>query len=141
MAVLVNEQDGQRFRDRRPAPCRTTTGPRLSGEPSFGKGLVQSVFPLSQGTGLALTTALYYTPSGRSIQKPLDSKQFALGSATAHPNGDVQFHTDSGRRVTGGGGIVPDYIGRPAPMTRLRAAMDGSGSFMTFATATSPIIR
>jgi len=42
------------------------------GEPSFGKGLVQTVFPLSQGAGLALTTALYYTPSGRSIQKPLE---------------------------------------------------------------------
>ena len=40
------------------------------GEPSFGKGLVQSVYPLSENTGLALTTALYYTASGRSIQKP-----------------------------------------------------------------------
>src|SRR6185436_7785545 len=44
----------------------------IIGEPSFGKGLVQSVYPLTQGAGLALTTALYYTPSGRSIQKPLD---------------------------------------------------------------------
>ena len=107
----------------------------IIGEVSYGKGLVQSVFPLSQGTGLALTTALYYTPSGRSIQKPLDSKQFALASATAHPNGDAQFHTDSGRRVTGGGGIVPDYIVPPAPMTRFRAAMEGSGAFVTFATS------
>ena len=104
------------------------------GDVSFGKGLVQSVYPLSQGTGLALTTALYYTPSGRSIQKPLDPAQFALAAATAHPNGKAQFHTDAGRRVTGGGGIVPDYIVDPPRVTRLRAVLDGSGSFTNFAT-------
>ena len=43
------------------------------GEPSFGKGIVQNVFPLSGNSGLALTIAFYYTPSGRSIQKPLAS--------------------------------------------------------------------
>src|SRR5262249_6417148 len=48
----------------------------ILGESSFGKGLVQSVYPLSESTGLALTTALYYTPSGRSIQKPLDAARF-----------------------------------------------------------------
>jgi carboxyl-terminal processing protease len=104
------------------------------GEASFGKGLVQSVYPLSEGTGLALTTALYYTPSGRSIQKPLDSSQFALAAATAHPNGTSEFHTDGGRKVTGGGGIVPDYLVGPPAETRLRAVLDASGSFTTFAT-------
>ena len=58
----------------------------ILGEPSFGKGLVQSVYPLTENTGLALTTALYYTPSGRSIQKPLDAARFDLGATTAHPN-------------------------------------------------------
>jgi len=106
----------------------------IVGEPSFGKGLVQSVYPLSLGTGLALTTALYYTPSGRSIQKPLDSAQFALAAATAHPNGESEFHTDAGRKVTGGGGIVPDYIVGPPGVTRLRAVLEASGSFTTFAT-------
>ena len=53
------------------------------GEPSYGKGLVQSVFHLSQATGLALTTALYYTPSGRSIQKPLDAARFELAANDA----------------------------------------------------------
>src|SRR5580658_689948 len=106
----------------------------IVGEVSYGKGLVQSVYPLSQGTGLALTTALYYTPSGRSIQKPLDARQFALAAATAHPNGDAEFHTDAGRRVTGGGGIVPDYIVAPSPVTRLQAVLEASGSFTTFAT-------
>jgi carboxyl-terminal processing protease len=104
------------------------------GEASYGKGLVQSVYPLSQGTGLALTTALYYTPSGRSIQKPLDAAQFALASATAHPNGTSQFHTDAGRTVTGGGGIVPDYVIQPPAITRLRAVLEASGSFTNFAT-------
>jgi carboxyl-terminal processing protease len=106
----------------------------IIGVPSFGKGLVQSVFPLTQNTGLALTTALYYTPSGRSIQKPIDSAKFALGPTTAHPNAQSEFHTDKGRRVTGGGGIQPDIIVNPAPTNRLRAVLDASASFTNFAT-------
>lgn len=103
------------------------------GEPSYGKGLVQNVFPLSQGTGLALTIALYYTPSGRSIQKPLDAA-YELGAATAHVNATSEFKTDSGRRVTGGGGIQPDIVVYPPPMDRLRMVLDASGSFTSFAT-------
>uniref|UniRef100_Q023Q8 C-terminal processing peptidase-3. Serine peptidase. MEROPS family S41A n=1 Tax=Solibacter usitatus (strain Ellin6076) TaxID=234267 RepID=Q023Q8_SOLUE len=106
----------------------------IIGVPSFGKGLVQSVFPLTQNTGLALTTALYYTPSGRSIQKPLDSAKFALGPTTAHPNAQSEFHTDKGRRVTGGGGIQPDFVVNPSPSNRLRAVLDASASFTNFAT-------
>jgi carboxyl-terminal processing protease len=84
------------------------------GEPSFGKGLVQNIFDLREGAGLALTTALYYTPSGRSIQKPLDAQrpldaaQFELSAATAHANRQTEFRTDGGRKVVGGGGIQPD---------------------------------
>ena len=103
------------------------------GEVSYGKGLVQSVYPLSENAGMALTTALYYTPSGRSIQKPLD-KQFELGGATAHPNAKSEFRSDKGRVMTGGGGIRPDFVVTPEPMNRLRAALMGSGSFTTFAT-------
>ncbi|HWB86148.1 MAG TPA: S41 family peptidase [Bryobacteraceae bacterium] len=106
----------------------------IIGVPSYGKGLVQSVFPLNEGTGLALTTALYYTPSGRSIQKPLDAAQFELANVTAHPNTQKTFHTDKGRVVTGGGGIQPDYVVYPEAMNRLRAALEASGSFTTFAT-------
>jgi carboxyl-terminal processing protease len=106
----------------------------IIGVPTFGKGLVQSVMPLSENTGLALTTALYYTPSGRSIQRPLDTAKFELGTATAHPNQATEFHTDSGRKVTGGGGIQPDILVNPAPMTRLRAVLDATGSFTSFAT-------
>src|SRR5215471_5574256 len=106
----------------------------ILGSPSFGKGLVQSVYPLSEGTGLALTTALYYTPSGRSIQKPLDAARFELGATTAHPNVQSEFHTDKGRKVTGGGGIQPDIIVYPPQVNRLRAVLDASASFTTFAT-------
>ena len=106
----------------------------IIGEPSFGKGLVQSVFPLGESTGLALTTALYYTPSGRSIQKPLDSSRFALAATTAHPNTKSEFHTDKGRAMRGGGGIIPDAIVFPPAVSRLRAVLDASGSFTSFAT-------
>ncbi|MDE3165717.1 MAG: S41 family peptidase, partial [Acidobacteriota bacterium] len=105
----------------------------IIGSPSFGKGLVQSVFPLSEGTGLALTTALYYTPSGRSIQKPL-AREFGLAATTAHPNQLSEFHTDKGRPVKGGGGIQPDFVILPPEMNRLRAVLDASGSFTNFAT-------
>lgn len=103
------------------------------GEPSYGKGLVQNVFPLSEGTGLALTIALYYTPSGRSIQKSL-AAEYELGAATKHLNTQAEFHTDSGRTVTGGGGIQPDVVVYPPAMDRLRLVLDASGSFPNFAT-------
>ena len=104
------------------------------GEPSFGKGLVQTVYPLSEGAGLALTTALYYTPSGRSIQHPLDAAQFELAATTSQARQKKQFQTDAGRVVTGGGGIQPDIAVEPLAMNRLRAVLEASGSFTTFAT-------
>jgi carboxyl-terminal processing protease len=106
----------------------------ILGAPSFGKGLVQSVYPLTQGTGLALTTALYYTPSGRSIQKPLDAARFGLAATTAHPNKESEFRTDRGRPVTGGGGIQPDIVVYPQETNRLRTVLDASASFTNFAT-------
>jgi carboxyl-terminal processing protease len=98
------------------------------GEPSFGKGLVQNVFPLAGNTALALTTAFYYTPSGRSIQKPLPSGRLEIEKQAE------QFQTDSGRSVTGGGGIQPDVGIGPEPPTRLRVALDASGIVTSFAT-------
>ncbi len=106
----------------------------IVGEPSFGKGLVQSVFPLADSTGVALTTALYYTPSGRSIQKPFDATQFALGATAAHPNEKSEFRTDKGRIVRGGGGIMPDEVVYPSESSRFRVALENSGSFTSFAT-------
>ncbi len=89
--------------------CKITTGATILGEPSYGKGLVQRVYSLSSNSGLALTTAFYYTPSGRSIQKPLAFGQ--LDSKAIAPAG--AFHTDSGRDVRGGGGIHPDEMIAP----------------------------
>jgi carboxyl-terminal processing protease len=101
----------------------------ILGEPSYGKGLVQRVYPLSSNSGLALTTAFYYTPSGRSIQKPLAFGQ--LDSKAIAPSGS--FHTDAGREVRGGGGIQPDEAIEPAELSRLEMVLDASGSFTTFA--------
>ena len=86
----------------------------IVGEVTFGKGLVQTVYPLSENTGLALTTAHYYTPSGRLIQRDYSNislydyyynRDSAETSNTA--NREVKL-TDSGRTVYGGGGITPD---------------------------------
>jgi carboxyl-terminal processing protease len=105
----------------------------IVGEPSYGKGLVQSVMPLSGGSGLALTTAVYYTPSGRSIQKPL--RNSAL-STTFSPEGvaGTIYKTDSGRPVTGGGGIMPDVRVEPERPTRFEGVLDSSGLMTEFAT-------
>ena len=102
----------------------------ILGEPSYGKGIVQNVFPLSGNSGLALTIAFYYTPSGRSLQKPLESGSLNV-AAKATPG---TFHTDSGRAVIGGGGIQPDILLGPAPISRLVEVLDGSGALTAFAT-------
>jgi carboxyl-terminal processing protease len=86
----------------------------IAGETTFGKGLVQTVFPLSENTGLALTTAKYYTPSGRLIQRNYDGVSLYDYYYNDRDNADqtVTNHevkmTDSGRTVYGGGGITPD---------------------------------
>ncbi|HXV75103.1 MAG TPA: S41 family peptidase [Candidatus Polarisedimenticolaceae bacterium] len=102
------------------------------GEATFGKGLVQRVIPLQSGGALAVTTAKYYTPSGRLIQRDYsDLEEYYLGRAgeagddelpAPSPRDDEQtgepteveptevFYTASGRKVFGGGGIRPDYM-------------------------------
>lgn len=87
----------------------------IAGEVTFGKGLVQTVYPLSENTGLALTTAHYYTPSGRLIQR--DYSNISLydyyynrdAETSSNANREVKL-TDSGRTVYGGGGITPDVM-------------------------------
>jgi len=94
----------------------------IVGETTFGKGLVQTVYNLSENTGLALTTYHYYTPSGRLIQSNYSGVSLydyyynhAGASAPGSSNREVKM-TDSGRTVYGGGGITPDEkIESPKP--------------------------
>jgi carboxyl-terminal processing protease len=87
----------------------------IVGETTFGKALVQSIYRISQGAGLALTTARYYTPSGRLIQRPWDGTfdeylSYSMREqqeAKAHQDADLKL-TDAGRKVFSGGGIEPD---------------------------------
>jgi carboxyl-terminal processing protease len=85
------------------------------GETTFGKALVQSVYPISEGAGVAVTTGRYYTPQGRLIQRPWDGSfdeylTYTLREQTAdrpHKATDLKY-TDAGRKVYAGGGIEPD---------------------------------
>ena len=81
------------------------------GENSFGKGLVQTVSQLSENTGLALTTAKYYTPSGRLIQRDYKAVSLYDYHYSRKPQQPTEVKlTDSGRQVYGGGGITPDVV-------------------------------
>jgi carboxyl-terminal processing protease len=98
------------------------------GSPTFGKGLVQTLFPLGEGVALKLTTARWYTPSGRTIQREVGSEEEQIEVAANEATADTVvgspgletsdsaikarpiFHTDAGRVVRGGGGIVPDIV-------------------------------
>jgi carboxyl-terminal processing protease len=104
----------------------------ILGETTFGKGLVQTVFPLSEGTGLALTTAHFYTPSGRLIQRDYTNKSFYeyyfhKDDNARNPN-DVKM-TDSGRTVYGGGGITPDEKYPTPPLDALQSNLVRSTLF------------
>jgi carboxyl-terminal processing protease len=119
------------------------------GEQTFGKGLVQTVSPLSENTGLALTTARYYTPSGRLIQrdyKDVSLYDYLYNHKNPQPT-EVKL-TDGGRQVFGGGGITPDVlVSEPKPNTfqQLLLRRDvffpyqgGVGSFTTYFLGTKP---
>src|SRR6516225_2622240 len=124
----------------------------IVGETTFGKGLVQTVTPLSENTGLALTTARYYTPSGRLIQR--DYKSVSLyeyhyeRKVPEHPT-EVRL-TDSGRQVTGGGGITPDIVVDAPKLTKFQQlllrddvlfpAETGAGGFTRYFLGTKPTV-
>jgi len=87
------------------------------GTPTFGKGLVQSFWRLTPETGLKLTTARWFTPSGRTIQRVTKSEAEQEAQVIAaqrgqdtKPDSTAIFHTDAGRTVYGGGGIRPDIF-------------------------------
>ena len=125
------------------------------GQPSFGKGTVQTVFSLSDSQAVKLTTAKYYTPSGRSIHKDhsdeadadavetadldasLDDEDVSIKMAPGDGDGDGEtdrpvYHTSSGRVVYGGGGITPDLVFEPQTYNELERHLERGGLFFTF---------
>ncbi len=117
----------------------------IVGETTFGKGLVQTIMPLRnvRGYALALTTARYYTPSGRSIQRdysktaleeyyaPRDRKPCEVGSS------DPKL-TDAGRKVYGGDGITPDYCVEPETPGKFVSYLIARQAFTGFARGFEP---
>jgi carboxyl-terminal processing protease len=117
----------------------------IAGEVTFGKGLVQTVYPLSENTGLALTTAKYYTPSGRLIQRDYtgvslydyyyareDDNNPNAPPPPAAPSKEVKL-TDSGRAMYGGGGITPDVKVPPLKANRFEDSLLIKYAFFNFA--------
>jgi carboxyl-terminal processing protease len=92
------------------------------GRTTFGKGSVQTLYPLTNNNWLKITTARWYTPSGRSIQRPFDADQHPveLGGDTTvagEPEERPEYRTTGGRIVYGGGGIRPDMLVQPDTTT------------------------
>jgi carboxyl-terminal processing protease len=107
----------------------------ILGENTFGKGLVQTVYPLADNTGLALTTAHYYTPSGRLIQRDYSNISFLdyyYGKRTDTKNPLDVKSTDSGRTVYGGGGITPDEKYTPPKYAKFQTELLRKFAFFNF---------
>ena len=99
------------------------------GRPSFGKGLVQTVYNINRNSSVKITTAKYYLPSGRLIQKSgYLPKEILLDSL----ENDTLFNTSTGRVVSGGGGITPDYIVETEPVKPILSACLRNGIFFSF---------
>ncbi|MEY3311014.1 MAG: hypothetical protein RL348_342 [Bacteroidota bacterium] len=122
----------------------------IVGETSFGKGLVQQQYPLSDGSAFRLTISRYFTPSGRLIQRPYNDKDKYYkgeGREDVEEGDNIQhsadkgkkvdslrpvFKTVSGRIVYGGGGIIPDYVVKPDTITPLSVAIRRKNLFWEF---------
>jgi carboxyl-terminal processing protease len=101
------------------------------GQTSYGKGLVQGVYPLDGGYALKLTTGKWFTPSGRTIQRP---RKFVNGQFVETPQDTMEtnatkknrpaFKSDGGRVVYGGGGIAPDVIVQDDTLTTVEQAFN-----------------
>ena len=123
----------------------------IVGQTTFGKGLVQKQYPLPDKSALRLTTARYFTPSGRLIQRPYDGKDRSAyrdepltnteteGENIEHrmdkDSGRSVFKTAGGRKVYGGGGITPDYIVKPNRSTEQTGKFFAQRVFSDFSNA------
>ena len=113
----------------------------VAGTPTWGKGLVQTVYNLSYGAGLALTTAKYYTPSGRLIQRDYHSVLDYFARTDVDGPGPVapeagpreEYSTDLGRKVYGGGGIAPDVEVAPREISSGLQYLLARAAFFRFA--------
>lgn len=109
----------------------------VAGETTFGKGLVQTVYTLSNGTGLTLTTYHYFTPSGRLIQRNYEGVSlydyYYDHNTPVSTKGRKAFLTDSGRVVYGGGGITPDVRIAPLKYNDFQTLLLAHYSFSRFA--------
>ena len=113
----------------------------IVGETSWGKGLVQSVYTLQYGAGLALTTSKYYTPSGRNIQRDYSSfydyyvaDDSEDGNSAEMPLKDrKKFTTATGRIVYGGGGITPDVMIKPPQLSRTTQILEVRSAIFNYA--------
>jgi carboxyl-terminal processing protease len=110
----------------------------IVGETTFGKGLVQTVFQISENTGLALTTYHYFTPSGRLIQRSYDGVSlydyyYVRDDAKKADKSNLEVKlTDSGRTVYGGGGITPDEKIDVPEFNRFQGSLLGHYAFFDF---------
>ncbi|MCC6132693.1 MAG: S41 family peptidase [Acidobacteria bacterium] len=113
----------------------------IVGQTSWGKGLVQSVFTLSEGAGLAVTSAKYYTPAGRCIQRDYHEVIEYMAPEDDDSEGSEEtplekrevFKTNGGRTVYGGGGITPDVIVKNDQLSSFAAGLYARGVFFEFA--------
>lgn len=109
------------------------------GETSWGKGLVQSVYTLQYGAGLALTTSKYFTPAGRNIQRDYTSVYDYYMADEAENGPEVpleqreKFRTDTGRIVYGGGGITPDAIVKQPQLSRTTQVLEVRSAIFNYA--------
>ncbi|MFQ5930671.1 MAG: S41 family peptidase [Acidobacteriota bacterium] len=107
----------------------------IVGRSSFGKALVQTIYPLPGNRGLALTTGRYYTPSGRLIQREYSDSLYDYYYSRGDPDQDhgQEHHTDRGRVVFAGGGITPDEEVSRQHLSRLGQLIAGGNFFYEFA--------
>ncbi len=120
----------------------------IVGENTFGKGLVQRQYDLSDGSAIRVTTSRYFTPSGRLIQKPYEGGEYKSMLKTPNEEGDnlnhqndikdttrPEFKTMGGRTVYGGGGITPDFIVKLDTLTDYSVQLRRLNLFLEYASS------